>query len=335
MHWRWVVLVLCLAVAPAACSGTSSESRVGESGVGESGGSVDAGQWEQRLALLPLIDPAEESVEVTMGDLAAAAELAGVEWPASGGDPTDSLVALAGVGAGPVAVPLPRFVQTLGAALLDELPAVAGWNLDELDWVVHAAAPPTETTVGAGRIDVDAMAGVLGEDGPPWRLGEGEDLEPSLEDPHPLDQLGRPVTLTVVDGVLGLSTVSAGIDALSGTGPSMADVEPVSRLVALADERGCYGVTVYADDVGTTMVCSLPEVGEGPQVVAAAVGIEDPRAEVARISELDSSAVADSVTVVADGDLVVVEIDGRDDLGGRIAVELLARRDPLVPGFGG
>ena len=330
MHWRWVVLVLCLAVAAAACSGTSSES-----GDVESGASVDAGQWEQRLALLPLIDPAEESVEVTMGDLAAAAELAGVEWPASGGDPTDSLVALAGVGAGPVAVPLPRFVQTLGAALLDELPAVAGWNLDELAWVVHAAAPPTETTVGAGRIDVDAMAGVLGEDGPPWRLGEGEDLEPSLEDPHPLDQLGRPVTLTVVDGVLGLSTVSTGIDALSGTGPTMADVEPVRRLVALADERGCYGVTVYADDVGTTMVCSLPEVGEGPQVVAAAVGIEDPRAEVARISELDSSAIADSVTVVADGDLVVVEIDGRDDLGGRIAVELLARLDPLVPGFGG
>lgn len=317
-------LLLCLTVAAAACSG----------GGGASEGA--AGSWEARLALLPFVDPAEGSVQVSMGDLATAAELADVPWPAADADPLDSLVRLAGVGGSPVAVPFPSFVQSIGGdGVMEELRATAGWGLEDLDWLATATVPPVETTVGGGRIDADAMADALGSDGPPWRLGDGDDLEPSLESPNPLDPLGRSITLTVVDGTLGFSTVSEGLDALEGEGRSMAEVEQVRRLVALADEEGCYALTIYASEEAAQLTCNLAEVAEGPQFLLAATGVDDPAAEVARISEIDTAGRADSVTVLADGDLVRVEIDATDEVPGRFAADLLLRLDPLVPGFGG
>lgn len=320
---RRIGLVLSIIVMAAACGGGDG-----------AGGGAD-GSWEERLALLPLLDHDDGTVEVSMGDLAVAAELAEVDWPPAEGGEVDSFLALAGARGSAVAVPIPFFVQQLGPdALIDDLRAEAGWALDDLDWLATAAVRPTEVTVGAGRIDADAIGSTLGGDGPPWRVGSGEDLDTSLEDPHLLDSLGRPVTMTVVDGVLGFGTVADSISALEGEGPTMAEVEPVRRLVALADERGCYGLTLAAGPDMAQMVCSMAEVDAGPQVIVAAVGIEDPVAEVERIGGMDSSDTADSVTVTADEDMVIVEIDAVDDLPGSVAQQLLFRLDPLVPGFG-
>ena len=324
MQSRWVGLALGLAVAAAACSGGGGQ------------GEGAAGSWETRLALLPYVDLTEGSVQVSMGDLATAAELAEVPWPAApDSDPLDSLTRLVGVGGSPVAVPFPSFVQSIGRdGAMEELRATAGWGLDDLDWLATAAVPPVETTVAGGRIDPDAIDDALGGDGPPWRLGDGDDLEPSLESPNPLDPLGRSITLTVVDGTLGFSTITEGLDALEGEGRSLAEVEPMRRLIALADEEGCYALTVHASAEASQMVCALPRVGEGPQFLLAGLGVEDPAAEVARISEIDTAGRADSVTVLADGDLVRVEVDATDDVPGRYGFDLLVRLDPLVPGFG-
>ena len=316
-------LATSLALLLAACSG----------GGGSGGGG--AGSWEDRLAQLPFTDPADGVVYVTMGDLATAAELADVTWPPAEGEATiEALGVLGGLDESPVAVPFPPVVSLNGVELVEELRDTIGVGLEDLDWLATASAPPMETSIGGGRVDAGAVADALG-DGPPWRLGAGEDLEPDFEGATPLDPLGRPITLSVADGVLGWSTVAEGITPLTDGGASAADIEPLRRLMALADEEGCYGVEASSsEEGGTQLVCTLPEVGQGPQVVLAGLGLQDPQAEADRIGDLDLDDRFDAIEVSVEGDLVRVDLDYADDHPATAVRRLLVQLDPLVPGFG-
>ena len=321
MRARTTVLAIAVTVLAVACGGG------GDAGT--------AGSWEDRLAQLPFIDPAEATAYVTMGDLAAAAGLADITWPpAEGEDPLEALGVLGGLGDSAVAVPFPPVVSLNAVELVEELRDTIGVGLEDLDWLATASAPPMEATIGGGRVDADAAAAALG-DGPPWRLGQGEDLEADFEAVTPLDPLGRPITVTVVDGTLGWSTVAEGVTPLADGGPSLADVEPLRRLIALADEEGCYAVeATSSEEGGTQMVCTLPEVGEGPQVVLMGVGLEDPQAEADRIRAVDTRDRIDAIEVTVDDDLVRVDVDHADDVPARVVRNLLTQLDPLVPGFG-
>ena len=310
---------MCVAVLASACQ--------------DGGGGGAAGGWEDRLGLLPATADAEEQVFVQMGDLATAAELAGVEWPPADGELVDTVAQLAGVGGSPVAIPLPSFIQVAGPAALEDLPEGVGWGLGDVDWLVSQSIPPRETTLAGGRFDAGAISEVLGE-GPPWRIGDGEDLDPQVGGGgNALDRLGRAVTMTLVDDVLGFSTVTGGIDALNGEGDTLAGVEPLRRMAATADDLGCYAVAIYFADGVAQMVCTLPEVGEGPQFMIAGLGLDDPAAEAERIAGVDAGDRVDSVTTTVDDDMLLVTVDAADDTPGSYPQSLLARFDPLVPGF--
>lgn len=346
-----VGLLVALVLVAVACGG--AEEGAGEPSVTEAApvstpAADDSGRptFTERRALLST--PEEDAVQASMGDLDVAADLAGIDWPPAEDDDAivDALLALTAPrldeGTPPVWLPLPTLANVTGAGAQQTAFAEgAGWSLMDLDWYAEAVRVPHSVMVGAGRVSPERLQEVHG--GPaegPWRTSGAEDLETDLEGDRLLDPLGRPLTMVVHDGTLGVSLIGGALETLSGEGPSLAEEEELAALTGLADAEGCYAIAMSLDQGVAQLVCQLPDLDGGAALLLASTGGDDPEAAATAVRDAaeggdsgrggDYEDLVTDVEVAVEDDLVVVRLRVVEGPAG-VGHELLITRDPLMP----
>jgi hypothetical protein len=246
-------LTLALAVTAACADEADPDDPTGGDGAAGTG-SVAAG-----LAALP---PAAEGQVVVWGDLARAAELAGLERPAADdtGTVPDYVLTLSGQRVDPpagggsrVAAPLPEVAQARMSAQSDEIVAEVGWGLAQVDTFVERQTPPDSVALLGGAFDDGALEEALGEpDGDTWVLGDpGGDLD--LGSVTPARPIGETLFLARTgDGGLVVSTHTDAtgpvLAAVAGEGdePTLADEAPLAAAAAALDAEEAYGALLVS-----------------------------------------------------------------------------------------
>lgn len=278
-----------MAASVAACSSGGDDDSSG--GGGAAGDGIAA-----QLASLPARS-GSDAATVAFGDLAQAAELAGVELTGSpDGDLADDdlqalLRTLNAVTGGPlgeserssVAAVTPEAahaerLQEL-AAFVDEV----GWSVFDVDRFVEYQVPPNIVTVMEGRFDEDRLTEALGEpDDGVWVVGNPEGL--SVDETSPARPIGEALWISLVDDDRLIVTRTAeDMEAVrSGDGESLADADALAALAEALDGEDVYSAVLYDGPTGADLGRSSPEDAEAmcrealPEpVVGVGTGITD------------------------------------------------------------
>lgn len=252
MRTRHLAAAVCaVALVPTACASESDSD--GSAGSGAGGTSVSA--YLERLPALGGDDP----VIVTYGDVARAAEIAGLDRPedVSDADAVSSYLSeLTGLGrdgdAARVAALVPQVSQP-GRGSSDPQGFVddVGWSMVEVDSFAERETLPRPVAVLDGDFDEDQLDGALDDVGDGvWQVGEpGGGLNP--DDITPARPIGEALWLSLDDGRLTVardeSDVRASRDADGGEG-TLADVTALSSLAQVLDEHDVYSAMLLADD---------------------------------------------------------------------------------------
>ena len=232
----------------------------GGSGSGEGGLATVSGA----LAALP--DNGEDQT-IVWGDLARAADIAGLERPT---DPADSeavvdyLMAVTGTSRAesdaspPVAVVPPEAAQVENSVSIADFAADVGWSILQVDRFVERQSPPDSITVLDGEFDDDALTSAMGEptDGV-WVAGSGNPGEVDVDEVTPARPLGESLWLSRNGGdrVLSITRSSesaATADAALTSDPEgavLADDVSLAALAATLDEQSAYGALVVRPGV--------------------------------------------------------------------------------------
>lgn len=199
---------------------------------------------ERLVAHLPAL---EGQTVVSVGDVEAATELAGLERPAEpGAGLADWVSATSGITSGAVAsLPWPEPLGILQLGAHEEFVAAVGFGIPQIDAFVAAAAPPSSFTLVDGRFDPAAITAALGEPEDGIWAQPGEELAPVLDGPRIPDLLGRPVVVAGDASHLVLTLerrlAAAWLDGEAGA--SAALVEAARAL----DEEGAYAAQFRID----------------------------------------------------------------------------------------
>ena len=257
---------------------------------GEEGGSADS--VAASLAVMPP-RPEHVSSDITYGDLAEAADLAGVELPdlpADGdeGDVEDVLRSLTAMTGGPApdGGDLSPVVAALPSAshfdAMEDLPGFAeevGWSIVDVDGFVDIGPA---ATVLQGDFDEDRLTEALGDPGDDgvWIAGNQDGTTDTL-DRTAARQLGEALWLSLVDDRLVVThdaDVMATVRAVGeGEGESLADNETLASLA-----EGLDGVGVYS-----ALLTDLPPISR----VACDESLEDYRGVAVGIADDDGPVV--------------------------------------------
>lgn len=314
MRTRHLAAAVCaVALVATACA---SESDSGGSGAG--GTSVSA--YLERLPALGGDDP----VIVTYGDIARAAEIAGLERPddVSDADAVSSyFLPLTGVArdgeTARVAALVPQVSQPgRGTSDVQGFVDDVGWSILEVDSFAERATLPRLVTVLDGDFDDDRLDGALDDAGDGvWQVGD-PDGGLDMDDITPARPIGEALWLSLDGGRLTVARdegdLRATRDADGGEG-TLADDPALSSLAQVLDDHDVYSAMLTADD---GLLLADPSVVLGERVsseqiealdldacegiIGAAVGIADDGEPlfVLSLAHLDHT--------VAEGNLAVV-----------------------------
>lgn len=361
-------MVLAAGVVLSACggggTGADPASEAGDAGSptgGAAAGQGSAPTYVERLSLLP---PPDRSavVQVTMGDPARAAELAGVEVPRTGGagDPGATAAALGQLyGAPGSAVFLAAPELSGGQSALarqDEVAAELGWGLADLDWFAELSTPPRPAMVAGGDVTASDLTGAAGDptDGV-WQVGEGDALAFDPGAVTAARPVGAPLFMAVggeegpVAGAFAVAAVPEALRAVSGAGATAAEDAGLLALATLADVEGCYGVVIALGSgagaaAADQMVCQRPDLSSGAAVLVVGLlpGEAAATAEVDRVQDvIDAgttaggqplSSLLTDTAVAQEGRAVLLQAVVAGERSADTAVQALLRREQVLPG---
>lgn len=201
----------------------------------------------EALAELPA-SVGERGAKFTMlvGDLARATELGGLSRPE---DPADAGAWVSGLNGGMVDGEPPPVYVPLEVPLAPSTPAELvekdlGWSIVDVDHFVSWTSWPLTTTVVAGNIDDQTLAG-LPETRGISSAGTGPDLTGDLQQASPVRPQGNPLRMAVEDEWLIASPLTPVVkDWRNGSQRTLAD-DPVLRdLAAVLDEAGAVSAMI-------------------------------------------------------------------------------------------
>lgn len=195
-------------------------------------------------------DVADDASFITVGNVEAATELAGLSRPASFDDEgfLPWLMAISGTsttepGQDAQFAPVPVMLSdelVLNAGLSDEIDALLGFSAIDIAWFAEASAPPSGFAVFGGDFDeatlspdlVDLGGGVVS-------LGEGDDFAMNPQDVTPASRIGVPQRLAYSDGLIALSPETALVRSwVAGSDETAADEEELAAVAAALDAAG-------------------------------------------------------------------------------------------------
>lgn len=212
---------------------------------GCSAGPIGSGDFsvESHVAELPA---GEEPALLSVGDLQAGTQAAGLEPPADGasGEAASWLFELtAGTEAG-VFLPAPSvLMQSLGQDGADEL----GWDLTQVQTFAHHARAPQNTIMVTGDFDADTLPADLEDLGDGVRsAGSGPDQEVSLTEATAVRPTGAPLRLAVADGTIMVDAHEQTVRdwVQGGDRQTFAEDEEVTALAAALDDHDVYAATI-------------------------------------------------------------------------------------------
>ncbi|MEM9713868.1 MAG: hypothetical protein AAGA17_16740 [Actinomycetota bacterium] len=234
-------------------------------GADDGGASDPSGLVSEALTEVPavVLDDADDGIQLVVGDLVAAAEVAGLErTPADDiAEAGDWLGALSGFGDAPIFVPSielhePEIALLAGEDFVSEL----GWSFARVERFVELSAPPARLTVVRG--EGIAPADGLDEVGGALSVGAGADFELDPDVRSFVRPLGRPLRLRADDDavVVSLSTAAA--------------LAWRSDEATLADDPLYADAASSLDEVGVVAAMLFP--GLARPVASVATGVLDP-----------------------------------------------------------
>jgi hypothetical protein len=210
---------------------------------------------------------------VAFGDLAAAADLAGVDLSEADVDADDPrpllemLNAILGQASPdtPVAALPPEAAHTERLNDIGEFVAEVGWNVFEVDRFVEYQVPPNVVTVMEGRFDEDRLTEALGEpDDGVWQVGDPDgDLD--LRDISAARPLGEPLWLSLVDDRLVVTRTAEDMEAVRDGGGDRGTLGDDADLKALADAldaEDVYSAQFYGGPLSADMARATPAQAE-------------------------------------------------------------------------
>ncbi|HEY8526514.1 MAG TPA: hypothetical protein VIL48_16185 [Acidimicrobiales bacterium] len=308
------VVVSLLALAGAACGGDDDDGDGSIlAGAGEGGGDDGLATIAGSLAALPAAE-SQDPTQIAWGDLARAAEIAGVTPPDDPADEEAVRTYLQGVlgnvrGSGdPVAYAVPpeasNHMNPDVTAFADEV----GWSILDIERFVERQTPPAYVTVMEGGFDESRLSDALGEaeDGT-WRAGEGDAYEMSPQEASPARRFGEALWFTLPDGRLTVTRSpddsAAVTQALTGgDAPTLADDPALAGVATALDEESAYAAMLLAgggDGAGPAGAGAPPEARQAacaqalPQPTAAVgTGVADEDGPVILIALAHESADA-------------------------------------------
>jgi hypothetical protein len=296
---RLLAVAACVAGVAVAVTACASEAEPGEGGVSAGGGGTVSGY----LGQLPVVDDGE-TVVVTYGDIARAAEIAGLERPDDISD-TEAVVDFVMEVGGQrqeegerarAAVLLPQASQPdRSLSDLDGFVADVGWSILEVDTFAERDTLPKRVALLDGDFDGDRLDGALDDAGDGVWVAGDPDGDMHIDDTTPARPLGEPVWLAL-DGdrltVTGNEGDMAGARGADGGDDTLAGDETLADLAHALDVYDAYSAQLMAGGgLG----------GLDPSVV---LGDETPEDIADQIEELDTCT---GITGVAAG----VADDGR------------------------
>lgn len=192
-----------------------------------------------------------EQIQLVVGDLAAATELAGSmrpQDPADGDEIALWLSSLTRVSKTqvPVNSQLPALPGIRSVAGLGDWQQDLGWSLTQVDSFVSSGAPPSEITVLTGDFDTAAIDTAIGPsvDGIWAQPGEDNAIGPGKSS---FDPIGRPVRLAAKEGSLAVSFATPLLQDWL-TEPTMAQDQPLMEVAAALDVADVYSATLTRRD---------------------------------------------------------------------------------------
>jgi hypothetical protein len=260
MRGRCLGLVACalvLAVPAVGCGDDDDDGGGGAFGGGDAG---DLASVSGALASLP--DNGEDQT-IVWGDLARAAEIAGLERPTDLADADavqDYLMAVTGTVRSdddtgePVAIVPPDAAQVDRSVEIQGFADDVGWNILQVDRFAERQTRPDQITLLDGEFDDAALTTAMGDptDGV-WVAGSGGEAgELNVDEITPARPLGESLWLSRNggDGVLSVThsaEAAATADAAAAGNPKGAVLGDDASLAALAgalDEQDAYGALV-------------------------------------------------------------------------------------------
>jgi hypothetical protein len=206
------------------------------------------------VASLPLPPDADDGpVTVAFGDLAQAAELAGVDLDgadeAGEDEQRDVLNGITGVMYDPsggddqpmVSSAVPGAANVERLVDVDEFTEDVGWNLYQVRRFAELQMPPDDVTILRGDFDEDALDEALGEaeDGV-WTIGTPGEVDVSST--TPARPLGEGLLLALDGDRLVVAKTEEGLAAVLGgdDGPVVGDDPVLSRLAGALGDAGAY-----------------------------------------------------------------------------------------------
>lgn len=226
-------------------------------------GDTDSGDdysVEGALAELPA-SVGSDAPLIQTADLDAATELSGLERPTDLDPETvsDWISPLVGVRMpdsppAPVFVPVPAVVNPRELIRIDEFDEELGWSLLDVDTFVEQSTPPETFAVVTGAFDSDQLNPDLAPASDAVvSAGEGDDLEPDLDETLAARPLGVPLRMAQDEGRIAASPSTPFVeDWTAGPDETLADNESLASVAAALDD---------ADAVAAVLTSGLPVAG--------------------------------------------------------------------------
>jgi len=306
--WRRAGLAsLAILLLPAACSSGDDD---GGGGLAGDGDGVAA-----TLASLPLPSSVDEDAALTVayGDLARAAQLAGIELPESPeAAELDEQLAVLNTITGvlvsddgertPVAVVPPEAAHVEQLVDVEAFVDDVGWSVFDVRRFVELQAQPDNLTVMEGEFDESRLTEALGEpeDGV-WIAGNPDGMD--IDDITPARPVGEPLWLTLDDERLVVARSADQMEAVrdGGTGtPTLADDDVMVALAEAVDAADAYSALLYRGTLSFDFASVVETPEQAEELCAAA--LQEPFAGVATAITDDDGPVFVLAYVHADAD---------------------------------
>lgn len=267
----------------------------------EPGASASAVEAGLRQIPVGVYDAAQgESVQIVVGDMAAASTFLGLEQPAAEREADDVSKWLRAMTTEVtddevrLAVPF-ETDPDLATAGVEDVKAELGVDLGAVDAFASLAAPPVGFTVLIGDLMLSDRLDDAG--GAVRTAGSGDDLEQDLAALTPVRQLGRPLRLAERDGSVAMSWTTPPIEDWVEGGETLADDERFSEVARALDDAGSVGAYIVESDFSAVPAPdAAPAISNDFGVVGIGMAIVDGNAADAIVYRFaDEEAAADSV----------------------------------------
>lgn len=252
-----------LALGAAACGDDDGDAD------GGTDGAFSVATMLEQIPADAVTDPADTPIQVVVGDLDRAAEIAGVERPeeVEADAVFDWIGPLTGVraeGTAAAALLPPEVVGIESLARLDEFVDEVGWSLLDVHQYVELQQPPQYVSVLTGGFDEAEIDGAQGDRTDDiWSLG-GEDFAMSIAERSAARPLGNAMRTALVDDRLVVARSTPPVrSAVDGADDTLADDGALAAVAGALDDQNVYGALLVSVDPGQS-----PSGGEGTEGLA-------------------------------------------------------------------